>query len=195
MDNIVKEPAPKYNYISPDEYLAMERASDEKHEYYDGYILAMSGARLKHNQIASNLFSEIGGFLKGKKCQVLPSDMRVSTPNRSNYLYPDATIVCGEPELEDDHFDTLINPTVVFEIWSPSTQKNDVGYKIIFYQNIPSLKEYIMIDSAKRFAQAVRKQPDGAWRFEDITGSASGILIQTISFSISFDDIYRNTGL
>jgi Uma2 family endonuclease len=195
MENVVKEPAPKYNYISPDEYLAMERASDEKHEYYDGYIHAMSGARLKHNQITGNLVAEIGNFLKGKECQILPSDMRVSTPNRSNYLYPDATIVCGEPELEDDHFDTLINPTVVFEIWSPSTQKNDVGYKIIYYQSIPSLKEYIMIDSAKRFAQTVRKQDDGAWRFEDITESAARILIQTISFNISFDDIYRNTGL
>jgi Uma2 family endonuclease len=195
MDDIIKEPAPKYNYISPDEYLAMERASDEKHEYYDGYMVAMSGARLKHNQITGNLVAEIGNFLKGKECQVLPSDMRVSTPNRNNYLYPDTTIVCGEPQLEDDKFDTLINPTVVFEIWSPSTQKNDVSYKIMYYQNIPSLKEYIMIDSAKRFAQTVRKQQDGAWRFENITESVAGILIQTINFSISFDDIYRNTGL
>jgi Uma2 family endonuclease len=195
MDDMIKEPAPKYNYISPDEYLAMERASDEKHEYYDGYMVAMSGARLKHNQITGNLVAEIGNFLKGKKCQVLLSDMRVSTPNRNNYLYPDTTIVCGEPQLEDDKFDTLINPTVVFEIWSPSTQKNDVGYKIMYYQNIPSLKEYIMIDSAKRFAQTIRKQQDGAWRFKNITESAAGILIQTINFSISFNDIYCNTGL
>ena len=195
MENIVKEPAPKYNYISPDEYLAMERLSDQKHEYYDGNIMAMSGARLKHNQMAGNLVLEIGSFLKGKECQVIPSDMRVSTPDRDAYVYPDATIVCGEPKLEDDHFDTLLNPTVVFDIWSPSTQKKDVGYKTLYYQNIPSLREFIMIDSAKRFARTVRKQTDGIWEFEDITESTDGIFIQSINFRISFDNIYRNTGL
>jgi Uma2 family endonuclease len=195
MENEVKEPAPKYNYISPDEYLAMERASEEKHEYYDGYVIAMSGARLKHIQIASNLNAEIGSFLKDKKCQFLSTGMRVVTPGRDSYLYPDATIVCDEPILEDDKFNTLVNPSVIFEIWSPSTQKNDMGYKLIYYQNIPSLKEYIMIDAAKRFAQVVRKQTDGAWRFENITEATSVLQIQTINFSISFDDLYRNTSL
>ena len=195
MENEVKEPAPKYNYISPDEYLAMERAAEEKHEYYDGYVVAMSGARLKHNQVAANLYAAIGSYLKGKGCQLLPSDMRVSTPNRDAYIYPDATIVCGEPELEDDQFDTLINPAVVFEIFSPSTLKNDVGYKLIWYQHIPSLKEYIMIDTKKRLVQAVRKQTDGAWRFEDITNADGELYIPTTQFRVTFNDIYRNTGM
>lgn len=195
MENEVKEPAPKYNYVTPEQYLEMERASEEKHEYYDGYVQAMSGARLKHNQIAGNILSEVGSFLKNKECQILPSDMRVCTPNRDTYMYPDASIVCGKPALEDDKFDTLINPSVVFEIWSPSTQKNDVGYKLIHYQHIPSLKEYVMIDSAKKFAQIVRRQQDGAWRFEDITDPAEELYIQTINFRLSLNDIYRNTGL
>jgi Uma2 family endonuclease len=195
MENEVKEPAPKYNYITPDEYLQMERASEEKHEYYDGYVITLTGARLKHNQIAANLLVDIGSYLKGKECQVLPSDMRVATPNRDAYIYPDASIVCGDPQLEDDQFDTLLNPSVVFEIWSPSTQKNDVGYKLIYYQHIPSLKEYIMIDSAKQFVQAVRKQQDGAWRFEDITDTTSMLFIRTINMAVPFADIYRNTGL
>ena len=88
MENEVKEPAPKCNYISPDEYLEMERVSDEKHEYYDGYVIAMSGARLKHIQITSNLNSEIGPYLKGKECQFLSTDMRVVTSGRDSYLYP-----------------------------------------------------------------------------------------------------------
>jgi Uma2 family endonuclease len=195
MENEIKEPAPKYNYVSPEEYLEMERASTEKHEYYNGYVIAMSGARLMHNQIAVNLYAKIGSYLDGKKCQILPADMRVATPNRDAYIYPDATIVCGEPLLEDDKFDTLLNPSVVFEIWSPFTQKNDMGYKLLFYQHIHSLKEYIMIDSAKRFAQAVRKQPDGAWRFEDITNTNDVLFINTVNMNLSFDDIYRNTGL
>ncbi len=195
MENEVKEPAPKYNYISPEEYLALERNSEERHEYYDGLIVAMSGTSLMHNQVAANLYSEIGSFLKGKECQLLPSDMRVCTPNRDAYIYPDASIVCEKPVLEDDKFDTLLNPSVVFEITSPSTKKNDAGYKLLYYQDIPSLKEYIMIDSKKRFAQIVRKQEDGAWRFINITDEHAELYIQTIHLTISFDDIYNKTGL
>lgn len=195
MEDEVKEPAPKYNYVSREDYLAIERQSDKKHEYYDGDMQAMSGASLKHNYIAANLYSGIGTFLKEKACAILPSEMRISTPNRDTYLYPDASIVCGEPELEDDKFDTLLNPSVIFEILSRSTQRNDQGYKFLYYQQMPSLKEYIMIDSRKRYAQAARLQVDGAWQFERLTGSASMLTIQTIHFEISFDDIYRNTGL
>jgi Uma2 family endonuclease len=195
MENEVKEPAPKYNYISPDEYLEMERASEEKHEYYDGYVVAMSGARLVHNQISSNLYAKIGSYLEGKDCQVLPADMRVSTPSRDTYMYPDASIVCGEPQLEDDKFDTLTNPAVIFEIWSPSTQKKDAGYKLLHYKNIFSLREYVMIDTAKRFVQIVRKDENDAWRFEDVTAEIARFHIRTIQLSIPFDDLYRNTGL
>lgn len=195
MENMVKEPAPKYNYVSPDEYLIMERASEEKHEYFDGYVVAMSGARLKHNQVAANLMIDIGSFLKDKTCQVLPSDMRVATPARDAYMYPDVTIVCNEPKLEDEKFDTLINPTVIFEIWSPSTQNQDKGYKLIHYKNIPSLKEYIMIDTAKRLIHLMRKEANGAWRFEEINDSTGELYIEAINFKISFTDLYRNTGL
>jgi Uma2 family endonuclease len=90
MENEVKEPAFKYNYLSPAEYLAAGRAAEEKHEYYDGVVLAMSGAGRKHNYIASNLYTDIGHFLKGKNCRILPSEMRVSTPTRDSYIYPDA---------------------------------------------------------------------------------------------------------
>jgi len=195
MENELKEPAPKYNYITPDEYLAMERASEEKHEYYDGFVITMSGARLRHNRVARNLYAKIGSFLEDKECEQFPSDMRVNSPNRDAYMYPDLSIVCGEPQLEDDKFDTLLNPSVIFEIWSPSTQRNDRGYKLTYYKNIPSLNEYIMVDTAKRFIVIVRRQADGAWRFEDIDNSVGDLFIQTIGFNISFDDIYAKTGL
>ncbi len=194
-ENELKEPAPKYNYISPDEYLAMERESEEKHEYYDGFVIAMSGARLKHTQVERNIISKVDHYLQDKECQILPANIRVSTPNRDAYMYADATIVYGEPKLEDDKFDTLLNPAVIFEIWSPSTKKYDTGYKLLHYKNIPSLKEYIMIDATRRFVQIMRKQADGAWRFEDVPASVNILYIQTINLSISFDDLYRNTGL
>ena len=195
MENELKEPAHKYNYISPDEYLAMERESEEKHEYFDGFAIAMSGARLKHNRVARNLYTEIGNFLKGKEGELLPSDMRVSTPDRDAYVYPDLSIVCGEPQMEDDKFDTLINPSVIFEIWSTSTKGHDRGYKLTYYKNIPSMKEYFMVDTAKRFIVSVRKQTDGAWRFEDIDDINGNLFIQTIGLRISFNDLYAKTGL
>ncbi|MBI1780431.1 MAG: Uma2 family endonuclease [Sphingobacteriales bacterium] len=195
MENIVNEAAPKYNFISPEEYLAMERASQEKHEYYDGYVVAMSGARLAHNQIAANLYTDIGSYLKGKDCQVLPSEMRVSSPAHDSYMYPDAQIVCGKPELEDEHFDTLINPAVIIEILSSSTQLIDKDRKFFYYKQIPSMKEYFMIDSKKRYIMAARKRQDELWQFEDISESADSVFIETIQFKLLLNDIYRNTGL
>ena len=195
MENKVKEAAPKYHFISPEEYLAMERASEEKHEYFYGYVQAMSGARLAHNQIAVNIYSKIGSYLEDKNCQILPSDMRVSTPSHETYMYPDAQIVCGEPQMEDDSFDTLTNPSVIIEILSVSTQHIDKGRKFFFYRQIPSLKECIMIDSKKRFIQIARRQHDDLWKFEDLNETATALTIQTIDLALSINDIYRNTAL
>ena len=141
MKNTVKEPAPKYNFISPKEYLEMERASDEKHEYFDGHIYLMSGASLKHAKVAMNLAVEIGSYLKEEKCKVLAETMRVATKTKDAYMYPDLLIYCDKEELEDDKFDTMLNPSVIFEILSPSTRSIDKGRKMMYYKEIPSLKE------------------------------------------------------
>jgi len=195
MENEVKEPAPKYNYISPQEYLEMERAAENRNEYYYGQVLAMSGASLKHNMIDANLMANIVNYLKGKNCRILPSHMRVSTPSHDSYMYPDASIFCGEPQLEDDKFDTLLNPSVIFEILSPSTSSIDKGRKFFFYRQIPSLKEYIMIHSTKRFIQIARKQEDEPWKFEDLNESDAYLNIQTINYQFPISDIYEGTGL
>jgi Uma2 family endonuclease len=195
MANEVKEPAFKYNYVAPEDYLAAERASEEKHEYYDGQVLAMSGAGLRHNQIEVNLITSMKNFLKGKTCSVLPGNMRVSTPAQDAYMYPDALIVCGEPALQDNVFDALLNPSVIFEILSPSTRGIDKGRKLFFYQRIPSLREYIVIDSQKRFVQLARKQPNGSWLFEEISDVAGSLFIQTIDFTVLLEEIYTGTGL
>ncbi|MEO7924250.1 MAG: Uma2 family endonuclease [Chitinophagaceae bacterium] len=195
MENEVKEPAPKLNDISPEAYLELERAADYNNEYYYGQVFAMSGASLKHNIIDGNLIGTIGQFLKGKDCSILPGNMRVSTPTHDSYMYPDASIFCGKPLLEDDKFDTLTNPSVIFEILSPSTRSIDKGRKFFFYQQIPSLKEYIMIDSLKRFIHIARKQTDQSWVVETINETVTQILITTINFHFSLDQIYEGTGL
>ena len=99
MENIVNEPALQYNYLSAEEYLEAERKATEKHELINGKIVTMQGASLKHNKIVGNLLGEIYGLLKGKPCDVFPSDMRVNIPSINSFCYPDLTIVCGEPEL------------------------------------------------------------------------------------------------
>jgi Uma2 family endonuclease len=195
MENMVKEAAHKYNFISADEYLEMERNTEERNEYYDGLVLAMSGASLEHNTIDRNLIMTVGNFLKGKECQVLPSHMRVCNPSRENYLYPDASIVCGKPMLEDDKFDTLTNPAVIFEILSPSTKNADKRRKFFFYMQIPSLMEYIMIDSKTRYIIAGRKQADGSWKFEELNEKSGSLFIQTINFTVSLNDLYDGTNL
>lgn len=158
-------------------------------------MLAMSGARLNHNRIRVNLLVSTGSYLKGKDCSVLPGDMRVSTLRRDAYMYPDALIVCGETLLEDDKFDTLLNPSVIFEIWSPSTRSIDKGRKLFFYLGIPSLQEYITIDSLQKMIQLARKQADGAWKFENIADGGSSLFIRTIDFHLPIEEIYADTGL
>jgi Uma2 family endonuclease len=195
MENEVKEPAPKYNFVSPDEYLKLEREAEERNEYYDGLILAMSGASFEHNIIDRNLIAVLHTFLKGKECLVLPSHMRVSNPSRENYLYPDASIVCGKPEPEDDKFDTLTNPSVIFEILSPSTQGADKRRKFFFYMQIPALKEYVMIDSEKKYIITARKKTDDSWKFEELHDTAEFLVIETISFSLPITELYEGTGL
>jgi Uma2 family endonuclease len=195
MENEVKEPAPKYNYISPEEYLEMERADENKNEYYHGQVLAMSGTSLKHTVIEGNVIIDIGSFLKGKACKILTSSIRVGTPSHDSYMYPDASIVCGDPELEDDKFDTLTNPSVIFEILSPSTNSIDKGRKFSFYQAIPSLQEYIMIDSVKKLIQIARKQSDNSWQIEILNEKNDSLFIRTINYHLTFEKIYESTGL
>ena len=152
----------------------------------------MAGASLIHNRLVANLLGEIREALKNKPCEILPSDIRVSTPSRESYMYPDAVIVCGQPEMEDDKFDTLKNPVVIFEILSPSTEDHDRGRKFFFYRQIPSFKEYILVDSTKSFVEISRREENGAWKFETISDPDGQLFISSIGISIPMAEVYRN---
>jgi Uma2 family endonuclease len=194
MENLVKEPAPKYNFISPQEYLEMERASDEKHEYFDGYVYNMSGASMNHVQITSNVFLKVGLFLESKACDIYVNDLKVTNIHKDSYTYPDLLIVCGEKEFEDEHTDVLLNPSVIIEILSPSTRAIDKGRKFLYYQEIKSLKEYFMIDTVKQRIYTARKPLNRKWEF-DTTVETGSIFIETINFHLSLSDIYNRTGI
>jgi len=182
--------APAIKFISLQDYLAMEAVAEEKHEYFEGQVVAMAGAKEAHIRVASNLMREIGVYVKGSSCDVFAADLRVSTPSATSYMYPDLTIICGDMEKKNNEFDTCTNPVVVIEIMSETTRDRDMGYKFFYYQQIPSLKEYILIDSTSYHAVIIRRQADDSWKFINITDTGSLLEIQTIGLSVSLADIY-----
>lgn len=182
--------SPALKYISVEEYLQMELTAETKHEYIGGDMVAMAGASHEHNQIVSNLVREIGSFLKGKSCDIFPSDFRVTTQASENYFYPDATIVCGDVELKEGVFDSLLNPVVIIEVMSEGTENIDRGYKFFYYQQIRSLQEYILIDSRQKAVEVIRRQDDDTWKFEKLLEPDGSLILQSIGCAVSFNDIY-----
>ena len=181
---------PALKYISAEEYLAAEKDAFEKHEYFKGEVVAMAGASEKHNRIVGNLITEIGQYLKGGNCRVYPSDFRVTTPLSDSYMYPDVSIVCGPAEMKDGSFDTLTNPSVIIEVMSERTANNDKGYKYFFYLQIPSLREYILVDSARHHVEVIRLQSDRKWEIIK-TDDADGLVsIESIGMQLSMTDVY-----
>jgi Uma2 family endonuclease len=183
------------DYITPDAYLQMENEAVEKHEYFDGQIHAMAGASYNHNFIVGNLLGEIKSFLKGKSCNAFPSDLRVTTPLFSSYMYPDVSIVCGQAEFQPDSFDTLVNPSVIFEVMSPSTMKLDFGKKLLRYLQIPSIEEIIFVDSSEYYVRIISKEKDATFRIADFSDIDSAIFINAISMELSMKDIYYGVSI
>ena len=192
MDNIVEEPAPKYNYISPEEYLARERVSPTKNEYFDGGIFAMSGASNAHNIIFSNLFTTLGNALKGKPCFPFGSDFRVHVRENGLYTYPDISIVCQDAEIIDDEYkDNLLNPSVLIEILSKSTRDYDKGRKFFQYKSIPTLQEYILIDSLNILVKIFRRNEDNSWTLTEYNKESDTFNILTIDLTVRMNDVYE----
>jgi Uma2 family endonuclease len=176
--------------MSPDEFLAFERTSVIKHEYRDGEVVAMSGARRNHNLIALNVGSEIQRSLKGKECEGYPSEMRVFVPATRLYTYPDLVVVCGEPIFQDESFDTLLNPVLIIEVLSDSTESYDRGQKFKDYRSIESLKEYVLISQRTPGIEKYVKHGDGFWMLSEAVGLDGSITLDTIDCRLSLADVY-----
>jgi Uma2 family endonuclease len=193
---MVREPIAEYanQKISIEEYLAFERGAQEKHEYYKGEVFSMSGAGLRHNIIFSNLFGEIVVKLKGKSCQPFGSDMRLHIPENTLFTYPDISVYCRElnDELEDDN---AINPTVLLEILSPSTRDYDRGGKFKLYREIPTLKEYVLVDTDSILVEVFRINQSGHWELEEYKSPDTVLQFTSLSISVTLKDIYQGTKL
>jgi Uma2 family endonuclease len=190
MENEVKEPAPKYNYVSPEQYLEMERAAETTHEYYKGEVFAMSGASWQHNVIAKNINTIFLPFLKGKPCDMFGSDLRIHIPENTLYTYPDFSIIPGNPETTDDEEDTIIKPSVLIEILSKSTKDYDRGTKFNLYRSIKTLSEYILIDSTSVSVEIFTRHDDNSWILTEFKQLTDHFVISTIGLTLHLHDIY-----
>jgi Uma2 family endonuclease len=177
-------------YITPKEYLAIERAAEYKNEYVNGEIFAMTGASRKHNLISGNIYGELREQLKGRPCEVYPGEMRVKAPAARSYVYPDVVVVCGEPQFEDDYLDTLLNPTVVVEVLSKSTESYNRVDKTAYYRTIESLTEYLLVAQEEYRVEQYLKQADGRWLLSDVRSLENVIALEGIGCSLALRDIY-----
>ena len=179
------------NRITPQEYVIRERQAPIKSEFYQGEIFAMGGGSANHSLIAANLVREVGNALKGRPCAVFNSDLRVQVQSTGLYTYPDATIVCGELLFDDDHRDTLLNPTVIVEVLSDSTEKYDRGKKSHHYRQIASLKELILIAQDRSHVERFTRQANGDWLFHEQKELTADFELKSLGISIAISELYR----
>ena len=175
--------------FTPEEYLTRERKALTKSEYRDGRIYAMPGASRNHNLITTNTLVEIHIQLRNRVCEVYNNDMRVKVSSAGLYTYPDVVVVCEEPRFEDSHFDTLLNPTVLIEVLSPSTAAYDRGEKFRRYQQLDSLREYILISQDEvRVEHYLRQERD--WHLTEFRSLADVFSLVSIGCELSLQAIY-----
>jgi Uma2 family endonuclease len=187
--------ATQQTLVSPQEYLELERNAPFKSEYRDGLIVPMAGASPQHIDISSNMLIELGICLKGKTCKVCNSELKVRT--RTKYSYPDMTVVCGEPlyEYDTDKNGILINPTLIVEVLSDSTEAYDRGEKFAAYRELPSFREYLLVSQKEPLIDQFVKQADGSWKLFSVQGLEASVKLETIQCTLSLSDIYNGVSL
>lgn len=180
---------PKQRF-TPEEYLAMEREAHYKSEYLDGEIFAMAGASPHHSLIATNTIRELSLQLMRRACQVYSSDMRIDLSKHGMYGYPDAVVVCGEPMFSDKYRDNLINPIVIIEVLSKSTEAYDRGEKFIRYRKLKAFKEYLLIAQDTPYVEHYLRQPNHRWTLSEADGLRGSIYLPAIECTLKLAKIY-----
>ena len=179
---------------SPQQYLEQERKAAYRSEYYSGEIFAMAGASQRHNLIASNIIREISTQFRGRPCQTYTSDMRVKVNATGLYTYPDVVAVCGEIEFEDEDQDTLLNPVVVIEVLSRSTEAYDRGEKFAHYRRLGSVQDYLLISQDKVRVEHYARQRDDHWLLSEINSLTERVVLSSVSCELLLADIYEKIG-
>ncbi len=172
------------------EYLALERAAEFKSEYFGGEIFAMAGVTREHSLIVSNLLRVVGGQLLQGPCEVHGTDLRVKVSPTGLYTYPDVIIACGELQFEEMIHDTLLNPKVIFEVLSDSTEAYDRGKKFGHYRQIPSLLEFILVSQNEPTIERYVREPDGSWRLTACKGLDAVLELEAVPCRLKLADVY-----
>ncbi len=178
-------------YITAEEYLALERKAEVKSEYYNGVIYQMSGARRKHVRVAGNILRVLGNKLLERDCDVYQSDLRVCVnPQTGLYTYPDVIVTCGEEKFLDNEFDTLLNPVVIFEVLSKSTANYDRNEKFDLYRKLETLKEYVLVAQDRVKVEHFARQPSGQWLLSVAQRLDDTIKLDAIDCELQVRDVY-----
>jgi Uma2 family endonuclease len=175
--------------MTSEEYLAFERASEQRHEYADGEIFAMSGGTREHSLIGQNIARELGNALLDQPCEVHGSDMRIKIVATGRYFYPDVSVVCGQPRFEDEKRDTLLNPILIVEVLSDSTERYDRGDKFASYRTLDSLQHYVLASQTKALVEHYQRQRDGTWVYRAL-GPGERLLLASLGCEIEVDRAY-----
>jgi Uma2 family endonuclease len=177
--------------LSIQEYLALERVSEMRHEYLDGEMFAMSGATYPHNVIAGNLFGLLWTQFRGRHCRAFQESMRVRTPT-GFIAYPDVVALCGERNFEDSTLDTLLNPALIIEVLSPSTQDYDRRTKLVHFRSIPSLSDCLLVAQDRVHIEHYQRQGNGGWQLEELDDPTQTIELPSIGCRLALKDVYEN---
>ncbi len=177
-------------YLTPEEYLAFERQAETRSEYWQGETFALAGASTNHTIIGANTLAELVMQLKARNCTAHTSDLRVKVSRAELYTYPDVTVVCGKAEFEDRDDDTLLNPTVIIEVLSPSIEVYDRGAKFEFYRTLESLTDYLLVSQSSPTVEHYTRQPDDRWLLTAYKGLDAVAPIAAIGCELRLADVY-----
>jgi Uma2 family endonuclease len=180
----------KQRLFTPEEYLAVERMAESRSEYLEGMISAMVGASSAHSMITFNVSVALGKQLHGKPCRGFSSDMKVQTSDERLYAYPDLTIACGKLHFRDENKDVLLNPKVIIEVLSPSTEDYDRSKKFALYKRIESLTDYLLIAQDRPTIDHYRKNEEGDWLLRDTYGLGASVQIASIECALPLAEVY-----
>lgn len=182
------------NHYTPEEYLALERNAEFKSEYLDGRIVAMTGATMVHATITGNINAELRQRLRGGSCRAVASDMRVQTGAGRRYTYPDVVAVCGEPRFMDGTLDTLLNPALIVEVLSPSTEAYDRGEKFLHYRTIESLQEYVLVAQDRVLVERFVRAGE-FWTLSTLSDLDASLELTSVGCELPLREIYERVEL
>jgi Uma2 family endonuclease len=177
--------------MTESEYLEFERQSEFKHEYINGEVFAMAGASRAHSLICGNLMAILKAQLRGRGCEVHDSNFRLKVEATGLLTYPDLSVICGEVQMAESVFDTLLNPILLIEVLSPSTKKYDRTEKFSDYRKIPSFKEYVLVAQDKAHIERYLRREDGIWELKEVEGLEAKLELSSIGVTLSLADVYE----